>query len=331
MRLQLRDLSRIGSGGSGSLLELGDAASQLLQLELLLGDRLGLAFELFHAFAELRCLGLGCARLLLVTSPGTHLAGAGTEPGNLFLPVRPDEGHDRHHQTQDRHDGERDLHLLPRMRRGVHHERVVVVDLYDPVHVRLVGVPERDERREQCGGLRRGRSITRERLVHDRADHIAAQRGAEGRIVRLGDADLGRIVGREDEQAVRIPNPDTDDALIVEESVLQRRQELVVSRTFDRPSDPLGVERACEHVLRESDRTLLRSVSLALQPLRLLLARHHDGDEADDREDRPEEEADPVAGASIGLHVCLPTSLGNDNIGPAMPALPFPSASARRV
>jgi hypothetical protein len=42
----------------------------------------------------------------------------------------------------------------------------------------------------------------------------------------------------------------------------------------------------------------------------LLLARDQDRDEADHREDRPEEQADPVASASVGLHVCPPTSLG---------------------
>ena len=118
------------------------------------------------------------------------------------------------------------------------------------------------------------------------------------------------MVGREHEQPVITPHPDANDTLVVEEAVLQLRQELVISGTSDRLRDAFGVEPVREHVLCEPNRALLRRVDLALQTLFLLLARDQDRDEADNREDRPEEQADPVASASVGLHVCSPTSLG---------------------
>jgi hypothetical protein len=118
------------------------------------------------------------------------------------------------------------------------------------------------------------------------------------------------VFGREDEQPVSTPDANPDDSLIIEEAVVDVHEELVVSRSFDRPSDAPRIEPIGEHVLRESDRTFLRRVGLALQPLRLLLPRDQHGDQADDRKDRPEEEADPVTSASIGLQRVPPTSLG---------------------
>ncbi len=113
------ELGRLdGVGGvrsSGLLLELGDAGAELLQLLLLRGQRGGRALQLLHALPEARGLGLGGARLLLVASSGADVAAARTEPRDLFLPMGPHEGHDRHEQADEGHDRERHLHLLPRM------------------------------------------------------------------------------------------------------------------------------------------------------------------------------------------------------------------------
>jgi hypothetical protein len=138
------------------------------------------------------------------------------------------------------------------------------------------------------------------------------------------------VIGGEDEQSDGAPDANAHHSLIVEESVFQLRKELVVSGSLYRSGHAPRVEPIGEHVLCESNRTFLRGIGLALQRLRLLLPRDEHRDEAHDRKDRPEEEADPIAGASIGVQRVLPHVPRYDNNGPAITGPSFPSAPADR-